>query len=65
MNEKACGPDVWILGYQNQCNTAQAKSRQPITKNGALHPLTLDMTATKGTPITDDIEASAIKIPKA
>jgi hypothetical protein len=65
MNENVRGPDLSILGYQNQWNIAQTKSKHPITKNGTLHPPALVMTATKGMPTTDDKEATAIRIPKA
>lgn len=65
MKEKVRGPDLSILGYQNQCSTAQRKSKHPITKNGARHPPLLVKTATNGTPITEDKEATAIRIPKA
>ena len=40
-------------------------SREPITANGTLQPPTLVMTATKGTPITPDKEANAIRSPNA
>ena len=40
-------------------------SREPITENGIFQPPTLVMTATKGTPITPDNEANAIRSPNA
>ena len=65
MKEKFRASGFLDFGYQNQCNTAQTRSRDPITKKGTLQPPTLDKTATEGTPITPDSEAKAIRSPNA
>ena len=67
MKEKVPGSGFRFLsfGYQNQCNTAQTKSKDPFIKNGTFQPPAFATTATAGTPTTPDSEAKAIRTPNA